>query len=132
MRPRRSCARSRARAAAKNPRTLKLPVGWRHSSFKSAPSIEINGVRITCGLARSAAARIRSTPIIAVIEIDNRRDADLRVPVRGMRQAFHIAAAELLVARSAMPSLREAGPPPPGLDLRHGQLGRERRRRRFR
>src|SRR5450759_3385309 len=127
MRPRRSSAGSRASAAAKNPRTLKLPVGWRHSSFRSAPSTGINGVRITCGLARSAAARIRSRPIISDIAIDNRRDADLRVPVREVRQALHVAAAELLVARPALPTLRGAGPPPPGVDLCNGQLRRERR-----
>ena len=53
----------RASAAAKNPLTLKLPVGCKHSSFSNAPSTGTIGVRCTCGRARSAAARMRSRSI---------------------------------------------------------------------
>src|SRR5437588_12832359 len=67
MRPRRSRSSGRARAAAKNPRTLKLPVGCRHSSLSRAPSTGMSGVLSTCVRARSAAASTRSIGITLII-----------------------------------------------------------------
>src|SRR5450759_3816706 len=73
IKPRRSWPAGRLRAAAKKPRTLKLPVGWRHSSFSSAPSTGTKGVRTTCGRERPAAALIRSMVIMPGIIVKRMR-----------------------------------------------------------
>src|SRR5260370_10533473 len=119
MRPRLRLSSGSAVAAAKKPRTLKLPVGWRHSSLRSAPSTGTRGVLWTYGRARSAAARMRSNPITPTIL----NDADLRVPLRGVRQALIGPAGQLLVSRPGVPPLRQAGAQAPGVDIRDGAFG---------
>src|SRR6266851_5342612 len=63
------------------------------------------------------------------ITVENGKDADLRIPMRGVRQALFGAAAELLVTRPRVPAVRQAGAAAPGLDLRDGTVWRRRRRR---
>src|SRR5437773_2275861 len=53
MRPLASLSLGIASAAAKKPLTLKLPVGWRHSSLSDAPSAGTSGARSTCALGDS-------------------------------------------------------------------------------
>src|SRR5713226_8121199 len=102
-------------AAAKKPRTLKLPVGCRHSSLSRAPSTGISGVLWTWLRARSAAERMRARSITWII---NPRDADLRLSVCGLRQAFDVAAHQLLVAGPCLSPLWQVRAAPPGLDVR--------------